>query len=169
MFKKLLVIFLLLSACSHRADVEEKIYRQGFNTNNLKFSTVYIQDDKIYIQSFYRNNFRYFVGDILNIKMKHKVDTRVFLNRIIELKALGEDEGAKKFEELKKSKKAQKLDIIEYDVWADIIIPVLEKVIISIVPKEKDRAVVVAVANRDMAIFYDDDNMITIKKVEKLP
>lgn len=168
MFKKLLVIFLLLSACSHRADVEEKIYRQGFDTNNLKFSTVYIQDDKIYIQSFYRNNFRYFVGDILNIKMKHKVDTRVFLNRIIELKALGEDEGAKKFEELKKSKKAQKLDIIEYDVWADIIIPVLEKVIISIVPKEKDRAVVVAVANRDMAIFYDDDNMITIKKVEKL-
>ena len=170
MLKKFLIItcFIFIS-CSKRLapDLGTKIYKKGFSTNYIEFINVYKNDTQIYIKSIYRDNYEYFVGDISNIKLKDKLDERVFANKLIELKAIDEDENPESiFNQIENSKDFQKINIIKYDDWSKIILPVLEKVILKLVPKEKNTGIAVSIANKDFAIFYNNDDMINTRRLE---
>jgi len=171
-FKRLSLIFLLLLfSCAKRVEIEtdKNIYTSGFDTNNIEFLNIYKNDNKIYIESAYRSRYDYFVGDISNIKMGNNIDQRVFANRIISLEVYKDEEkGAEFFDEIKDDKNSVKINIIKYPEWSEIILPILEKVIINLVPKTKDEAIIISMANKDMAIFYDSKNMIVMEKVEYL-
>ena len=56
--------------CSRKLeqDLGTKIYKKGFSTNYIEFIDVYKNDKEIYVKTRYKNNYRYFVGNITNIK-----------------------------------------------------------------------------------------------------
>ena len=171
-FKKikiLLIITLFCFGCSRKLeqDLGTKIYKKGFSTNYIEFVDVYKNNEEIYIKTRYKNNYRYFVGNITNIKYTDKIDKRVFANRLIKLKLINKNP-EDIFEQIEKSKDYQKVEIIQYDKWSKIILPVLEKVILKIVPKEKNTGVSISIGNRDFVVFYNDNDMIDIKTIEKV-
>lgn len=121
-------------------ETDKNIYTRGFDTNNMEFINIYKNDNKLYIESVYRNKYTYFVGDISNVKLKKSIDQRVFANRMVKLEKYKEKENNNKtFKEIKNDKNSTKINIIEYAEWSEIILPILENVIITLVPKKKMR------------------------------
>lgn len=169
--KFLIALCIILFSCSKRLEpgLGTNIYKNAFDISSLEFINVYKDENKLYIQSVYRGKYTYFTGDISKVKLKDKLDNRVFANRLIELQPIEDDENPEEiFKKIKYSKDFTKINIIDYEEWATIILPILEKVIINLVPKEKDSAIVISITNKDFAIFYDKNNMITLEKVESL-
>ena len=170
--KKLLIIAVIfLFSCSKRlkTDTGVSLYKNGINTNNVEFINVYKNNKNIYIQSVYRDNYSYFIGDITNIKIENKIDNRIFANRLISLNEIPKNNNPEEeFKKIAKSKDSIKINIINQEKWSKIIFPILEKVIITLLSKEENNAIVISIRNKDFAIFYNTQNMITIRKVEDL-
>ena len=160
--KKFLILFLVLFLfCCAKKDYSDGLYSENKVNKNIEFINIYKKKNKIYIQATIHNEFINLVGDVNSIDIKNKVDNRIFENKIIRLNIL-EDENF-----FNKEKNLSEIEIIKYNEWSKIVLPILEKTILEIVPKNGN-GIVISIANRDFVLYYNKKNMIEIEKLENI-
>lgn len=157
----IIVVCFVLNSCisifSHR--VNENTYNNDYAV--FKVTRIFEKDDELYIDVQYKNQVLHLIGNISKITNSQQYDNRVFANRIIYLNL---DKNYINQED----KKLDEVEIVKYEDWSKIILPILENIVENLVPKNKGEAIAISIANNDLILFYDDNGKIVSEKLENI-
>ncbi len=163
--KVILVIFLFATAIYIIRNKKNVDLEEVKNLDNVDIEYAYINSEKLYIKQNYKKEQLLFSADLSEISSK-LMSSNIVTNNIIKIKKENveiEDE----FDS--EEKDYQQIPVVPREVWSNIVIRNTILELIKIVPKTKNRGLLIAINKYEFLLYRDDDYQIKFCYVYEKP
>ena len=126
------------------------------NLDNVDIEYAYLNNEKIYIKQHYKHKYILFSADLSEISNKLN-SGNLFANNIIKIK---KEDIKKESEFSKDDNNYKKIPAIPKEIWENKVLRITFSELIKLIPKEKNKALLISMSNSEFLLYKDEKNNI---------
>jgi len=158
----LIAIFFIFSCATSKNNI---FLEKSKDDLSLQYAYLDYENNRIYVEQKVNNDYYIINGDAENLLNPQYIDTRILGELFINL-----DEVKLKSEEKEiKNKKLVKLEAVTKKEYGKIIDPAIHKVIFDLVPKQKNRGIVLVFKDKELVFYRNKRNEIKVTELIHKP